>query len=386
MSELDPATPPAAATDTPSEAALVTDEHPERDPLAPWGAQGPAPEDEWREDILGPGFESRTLALLPDDEGEVVATLVRYVPDDDPLAPATNPVSPRFIALYVHGRNDYFFHPELARTIAAARGAFYALDLRKYGRSLRPHQTIGFIGDLSEYDEDISEALDVIRSDIGRHPLVLIGHSTGGLPLTLWAYRHPGAVAGVILTSAWLEMQTMAAMRPAMQPVLGRIAARNPLWSVPRGSSPDFYARALMEGWAGSGFDLPARLRGYEDDPGVRGWTYATEWKRPESYPAYAQWLDAILLAQEVVEHRVRLECPVLSMASTSSYFGSEWTAQALTADTVLDVEVIVERSATLGPLVTIARFDGRHDLFLSDPDVREQVWDVMGRWLGAFV
>lgn len=371
--------------------ALDLSPHPDLPPapldvLAPWGPQGPPPTDAWRGDILGPGFESRTIPLLPDDQGEAVATLVRHLPGQDPGALAGTPTTPHFVALYIHGRNDYFFQVELAREVSSSGGAFYALDLRKYGRSLRPGQTIGFASDLSVYDEDIGEALDLVRADVGRLPLVLMGHSTGGLTVTLWAYRHPGAVAAVVLNSAWLEMQTLASVRSTVQPVLGRIAARNPLWAVPTGGGTDFYSRSLLEGWAGSGFDLPVRLRAHEGDPAVAGWTYATQWKRPDSYPAYAQWLEAILLAQEQVEKHVHLDCPVLSMCSTSSFTGDAWSPEVFDSDVVLDVDVIVERSATLGPLVTIARFPGRHDLFLSDPDVRADVWSVMSRWFSAFV
>lgn len=370
----------SAETDEPGPAT------PAIDVLAPWGPAGPPPADEWRQDLLGPAFESRTLPLMADDEGPVAATLVRYLPYRDPAAPTGALGYPRFVALSLHGRNDYFFHSEVARGIADAGGRFYALDLRKYGRSLRPGQTIGFVADLDDYDEDIAAALDLIRSEVGNLPLVLIGHSTGGLTATLWAYRHPGAAAGLILNSAWLEVQTMAAARSSVQPVLGRIAARNPLWAVPVGGGPDFYARSLMGGWRESGFPLPDRLLGHEDDPAVAGWDYAREWKRPGSYPAYAQWLDAVFIGQETVKRDVRLECPVLSMTSTRSFSGDKWSPEVFSSDAVLDVDVLVERSAGLGPLVTIARFPGKHDLFLSDPDVRADVFRVMGRWLQAFV
>jgi len=43
--------------------------------------QGWRDDDGWRPDVLGPGFEQRTLPLGEDDEGELVATLVRYAPD-----------------------------------------------------------------------------------------------------------------------------------------------------------------------------------------------------------------------------------------------------------------------------------------------------------------
>lgn len=378
--------------------------------LAPWGEAGPAPSDHWRQDVLGADYESRTIPLMDDDAGPVVATLVRYrghaplTPTSSPSAPAlspapttsptdahstsseTTPQPPRFVLLYIHGRNDYFFQRELAEDIAGCGGAFYALDLRRYGRSLRPGQRMGFVSNLSLYDEDISEALDLIREDYPDLPLVLMGHSTGGLLATLWANRHPGALDGLILNSAWLEMQTMASMRSAVAPILERIASRNPMWAVPGGDGPDHYGRSLREGWNALDAPLPDSLAAYPDDPAVKGWSYALEWKRPGSYPAYAAWLEAILDGHENVASSVHLDIPVLSMMSTSSYFGEEFSEAVFSSDVVLDREVILERSARLGPLVTMASFPGKHDLLLSDPQVRTEVYDTMNRWIGAFI
>ena len=378
--------------------------------LAPWGEAGPAPSDHWRQDVLGADYESRTIPLMDDDAGPVVATLVRYrgrassTRTSSPAAPALSPTpttsptdahstrsgatpqAPRFVLLYIHGRNDYFFQHELAEDIAGCGGAFYALDLRRYGRSLRPGQRMGFVSNLSLYDEDIAEALDLIREDYPDLPLVLMGHSTGGLLATLWANRHPGALDGLILNSAWLEMQTMASMRSAVAPILERIASRNPMWAVPGGDGPDHYGRSLREGRNALDAPLPDSLAAYPDDPAVKGWSYALEWKRPGSYPAYAAWLEAILDGHENVANSVHLDIPVLSMMSTSSYFGEEFSEAVFSSDVVLDREVILERSARLGPLVTMASFPGKHDLLLSDPQVRAEVYETMNRWIGAFI
>lgn len=357
------------------------------DPLAPWGAAGPAPVGHWRRDVLGPAFESRTLPLPKDSAGAVVATLVRHLARRD-AGMAWMPrlfARPRFAALFVHGRNDYFFQTELARQMAGCGAAFYALDLRRHGRSLRPGQTIGYVEDLRLYDQDIEAALRVIDAERPGLPLVLVGHSTGGLILTLWVDRHPQRAAGLILDSAWLEMQFMASARPALATVIERIAERNPLWGVP-GGQLGVYNRSLAQGWAGSGFALPERLRAFPQDPAVRGWAFAPEWKRPGSYPAYAQWLHSVMDAQERVQKDVRLSCPVLSMCSTASASPTRWDPTVFRADVVLDVDVVVRRSVGLGPLVTVARFPGRHDLFLSDPDVRPRVYRTMARWLRGFV
>ena len=351
--------------------ASSDDSIPERDVMAPWGQAGP-PGPQWRADILGEGYESRTIELIDDAEGPCVATLVRARP----------PENPRLTILYLHGRNDYFFQTEMADRLRQAGAAFYALDMRKYGRSLRPHQTIGYTDDLSVYDEEIGEAIEIIREERDDEPLILMGHSTGGLIATLWAHRHPGVLAGLILNSAWLEMQLMAAWRGAMAPVIGRIASRNPMWEVPS-SGAGHYGRSLA-GRAASGLPIPEGLSA--DDPSVAGWPIAREWKRPESYPVPASWLEAIMAGHETVEKDVHLECPVLSMVSTSAYFGDEWNERVFTSDTVLNPVVIAQRSLDLSDLVTIARFPGKHDLLLSDAPVRERVHATIAGWLEAFV
>ena len=62
--------------------------------------------------------------------------------------------------LYVHGWSDYFFQKRLARFWTSRGARFFALDLRKYGRSLHEGQTPGYITDLATYDEDISAEFD----------------------------------------------------------------------------------------------------------------------------------------------------------------------------------------------------------------------------------
>ena len=233
---------------------------PERDVMAPWGEAGP-PGLSWRTDILGDGYESRTIELLDDAEGPCVATLVR----------ATPPADARMTVLYLHGRNDYFFQTEMAQCLSDAGAAFYALDMRKYGRSLRPHQTIGYANDLSAYDEEIGEAIEIIREEREDEPIILMGHSTGGLIATLWAHRHPGVLNGLILNSAWLEMQSMAAWRGAMTPVIGRIASRNPMWEVPSGGAGHYARGARLLGASDPGGAVGGRPvgRGLADRPGV---------------------------------------------------------------------------------------------------------------------
>lgn len=368
------------------------------DVLLPWGEAGPAPVGFWREDVLGADFESCTLPLEPDDEGEVVATLVRKAAPagrrSQELAaawqrlfghrPRSFPTSDhsRFVLLFIHGRNDYFFHTEAAEAFTEMGAAFYALDLRKYGRSLRPWQTIGYTEDLHVYDEEINAALDLIRDDHPDLPIYVFGHSTGGLIATLWAWRNPGALAGLILNSAWLELQVHARLRGTLQRVAGRLAQVRPRAALVGTSKSDVYYRTLTDGWSKSGLEVPNYFEEESTDPAYTGWQIWPEWKRPFSYPAPAAWVAAILEGQGDVEYRVHLDCPVLSMASTRSGSEEVWDPSVFDSDIVLDAELITDRAAALSDSVVIARFPGKHDLLLSDPPVRRTLYDTIHRWL----
>src|SRR6185437_2822161 len=199
----------------------------------------------WKPDVLGEHFEQLTLPLEPDDEGEVVATLVRYRPG--PRLHLTAPPAGGADVLYVHGWSDYFFQTQLAEFWHRSGARFFALDLRKYGRSLRPHQTPGDVGDLATYDEEIEAALEIMRDGEGdghSRPLILMGHSTGGLTLSLWADRNPGRATAVVLNSPWLEFQGRGAGRAALAPLIGvqaRIEPHAPLPNVDLG----FYTRSV---------------------------------------------------------------------------------------------------------------------------------------------
>lgn len=343
---------------------------------------------EWVPDVLGDEFAQRTLSLGDDGEGAVVATLVRALPK--PIVPqrprgwqrllgvlrgpSTDDAPPLFDGvdvLYVHGWSDYFFQKRLARFWSSRGARFFALDLRKYGRSLRDGQTPGYIADLTTYDEDIAAALEVIAedADISRGPrrLVLMGHSTGGLVLSLWASRHPDAASAVILNSPWLEFQ-LAPLRAAIAPVVELQARLRPLDVAPQ-IDLGYYARAQTE------------VADTEDVMQTN-----PVWRPVPSMAVHAGWLHAILAGHRTVAAGLAIPAPVCVLLSTHSAFPTRWSEELTSADTVLVVDDIAQRSLKLGSSVTVERVAGAlHDVFLSRKQARDDAYARLERWASGW-
>lgn len=320
------------------------------------------PTQAWQPDILGPHFEQLTLALEPDAEGPVVATLVRFI---QPLRlDLHRGVAHGANVLYVHGWSDYFFQTELAEYWHAAGARFYAIDLRKYGRSLRTGQTPGYITDLSDYDEDIAAALAVIGAD---RPLILMGHSTGGLTLSLWATRHIGVASAIVLNSPWLEFQGRELGRAALTPVVELQARYRPQRTLPP-IDFGFYTRAISKRFEGE-------------------WEYDEAWRPEHGFPVHPGWLRAVLAGHARIELGLGLQTPVLTLLSAKDTLLPRWSPLMLTTDSVLDVDIVAQRALRLGDTVTVVRLEGAlHDVMLSAPPVRAKALEQITRWIRGYL
>ncbi|ACL39934.1 alpha/beta hydrolase fold protein [Pseudarthrobacter chlorophenolicus A6] len=324
----------------------------------------------WLPDVLGHGFEKRTLPLAPDNEGAVEATLVRCVL---PVAPGVRDAGqPPQAVLYVHGWADYFLQAELAEYLAGSGFAFYAIDLRKFGRSLRPWQTPGYTDNLDVYDEDLSAAIQAIQDDVAQThraeaaPAVhLLAHSLGGLVAALWADRNPGLVRTLVLNSPWLELQGSSIIRTiAMHLVdpLSRADPRRPLW-LPE--MPGYWQSVSSESHG--------------------EWHLDPVWRPRASFPIRAGWAKAVLAGHAAVERRLHIQAPVLVMLSERTHIQIEWSADLMEADAVINVEETAGRSLRLGRRVSVFRYPGAlHDIFLSRRGVREEACRDLAAWLMA--
>lgn len=317
----------------------------------------------WRSDVLGERFRRRTLPLGEDGEGPVEATLVRRFPDAAHalLAPLAD-----VDVLYVHGWSDYFFQAEVAHFWNRLGARFYALDLRKYGRSLRPGQTAGYVDSLDTYREDIDAALEAIGHGTDASPsrrLVVTGHSTGGLSLSLWAAANPGRAAALVLNSPWLELQASTVGRQVIAPLVTLHARLDPRAQYPAVDF-GFYTRAQTEVGA-----IPTEA-------------YQRDWRPDRGFTARPGWFRAILAGQTRIAAGIDVGCPALVLLSARSSNPFAWSEAMTRTDGVLVVDDIARASLKLGPSVGVERVpDAIHDVYLSRAEPRADAFARTARF-----
>jgi alpha-beta hydrolase superfamily lysophospholipase len=308
-------------------------------------------------DVLGAPYRRETIDLGHDGEGVVVATLVHR----HPVAKS------RPALLHVHGFCDYFFQTDYAESWVDSGWDFYALDLRKHGRSLLPHQTPNYTEDLTVYFAELDEAFARITERDGHRTVVISGHSTGGLIVALWVARHHPEIAGMVLNSPFLELGGPAPLRTGLGWALELSGSRFPDWVIPRPVN-GLYGQSLHVDHGGE-------------------WSFDTDWKPLGSFPVSVGWLRAVHRAQAEAHSGLGITVPILVLTSERSSFPHEWEPDVDRTDIVLDAVRLRRWSPALGTCVTsVAIQDALHDVTLSRPEVRAQVKEEITRWLSAYV
>lgn len=462
----------------------------------------------WEPDILGPGFAACRLDLPPDADGERRATLVRYVPEEDPyrdlpdrlvpdnlrrgggasrggrvdLGPAASPqrleevqgqpgfprcwpgrtdvsglyvspnaaldevnfgadqkraaaasaharaaleadpkvfavlepadYPPHFAVLYVHGWNDYFAQAHLARVFHRLGAAFYAVDLSRYGRN-KPAPgsgvTLGYTRDFRGYVDDLDAAAAVIAAEHPGLPLLGMGHSNGGMVVSLWASLTKVPVAGLVFNSPWVA--TDGATIPAgfiTRPLIKVLGRLTPRLGFPR-TQKNLYGHSLA-GFRTPDAPLPERLAPYASDPCARGWWFSLGCQDWPTAPLKFGWFRAVLQAQQRVAEGFDFDFPILGMvtnphapAALAEELAAEDAALEAAAragklracskgfraelrhiDSVLNPALLAQTLRTkFGAKTQVVELSGVHDLTLGDPEERLEVWRTLAKWIG---
>lgn len=311
----------------------------------------------WHPDIL-PGYEARYVNQGEAFDGPCRSTIVRKRADS---------TSTRGF-LYIHGFNDYFFQSEMGERFVDSGYHFYAVDLRRYGRSRQPWQYWFNVRDVKEYFADIDSGLAQMRRD-GITDITLGGHSTGGLTVSYYAAERGEncMVNRVVTDSPFYNWNFNPFMRHVAIPVVGFLGKFFPNVKVDQAHC-DGYAYSLLKEYHGQ-------------------WTYDTDWKMIFSPPVTFSWVGAISAAQNgMMKKRENISVPILVMHSSRKIDGCGWTEEFQTGDAVLDPAMIQERAVQLGHQRMVCTIDsGLHDLILSEPHPREAAYDSIFSFLRRF-
>ena len=319
----------------------------------------------WEPDVLE-GYWRCTIPLGadPDEEGEIVATLIRR-------GEASSASSAKHAVLAVHGYTDYFFNTELADAFTARGFAFYALDLRKCGRSWREGQTPHFTTDLAHYDHELEKAAAVIAKETADAKILAYGHSAGGLIVPLWLDRvrrrdatSTLGIAGLVLNSPFFDLHGPAILRAALTSAAVGAASRLGSKRVLRGTTDGGYGTSLHRDYGGE-FD------------------FNLAWKPLGGFPVTVGWIHAIRRGQTQLHRGLDVGVPNLILRSDRSIAETKDPAAMQRGDAVLDVTQIARWAGCIGNRTTIVPVaDAKHDVFLSLAEPRQVAYRELAAWL----
>ncbi|MCM1349070.1 MAG: alpha/beta hydrolase [Firmicutes bacterium] len=303
---------------------------------------------------MGHGYDMMIFDGGEDYSGRVNCTVIRKPSD----TPSTKGV------LYIHGFSDYFFQAEMATQFTRHGYHFYAVDLRKYGRSLRPGQRPFEVRDLREYFDDIRAGIAAMEQDSIKD-ITLMGHSTGGLTCALFMQTEPHErITSLILNSPFLTWNVPGLKGKIGVPAMSAAGKVLPTLTVKSDGNTD-YAKSLHKDFGGE-------------------WTYRRDWK-PDTLPDVdAAWVRAIDIAQKSLVNG-QIKVPILLLHSDKSAYHGDPEESFKVSDAILDATAISEAGKKLGTNVTdFTVYNGMHDVTLSRPDVRAVVFTEIFTWLDS--
>ena len=131
---------------------------------------------------------------------------------------------PRANALVIHGYADHGGrYAELAEILRGQGFSVLCVDLRGHGRSSGAR---GFVDSFDDYLEDLESALAALASEAGERPVLLVGHSNGGLVALREIadpFRCPKIIKAAVISSPFLELKKK---EPAVKIMLAKVASR----------------------------------------------------------------------------------------------------------------------------------------------------------------
>lgn len=222
---------------------------------------------------------------------------------------------------------------------------------------------------MEEYFADIDTSIAIARSE-GNEEIILMGHSTGGLNISLYVddKNRKQKVDAMVLNSPFLDWNLGKVTEGLSIPMISFLGCIFPKMKVQDTSQEaSGYAQSLLKKYNGE-------------------WYYNDDWKMSFGHKKRAGWVHAIQRGQRKVHKGLNIDCPILVMSSDNSVEeNAEWKEEYKHSDVVLDVKEIHKYGDKLGENIThIYIKGGLHDLILSEKPARDETYKVIFEWLKA--
>lgn len=182
-----------------------------------------------------------TTSTTADFEGQRGRLTLRHWPNDE----AT------FVALLAHGIGEHTGRYEhVAARLVSDGAVVYAPDHWGHGQS---DGQPGLVEDIDALADDVALVADHARAEHPDLPVVLVGHSLGGMIATRYAQQHPDDLAALVLSApvvggntAILGLLEMADMPDV--PIDPSILSRDPAVGEAYAADPLVYHGPLLRG------------------------------------------------------------------------------------------------------------------------------------------
>ena len=298
-------------------------------------------------DILIKGFHQRDLKLKDNE----VATLIYKECDFEKAV------------LYIHGFADYIYNHEVGQKYVDEGYAFYGLDLRHYGRSVRDQEKKFYVDDIATYFEEIDLA---IYNILAKHnKIILHGFSMGGLISSMYMkegfYRNH--ISGLVLASPFLKFKVSKFEQYIVKPVVMLLAKFFPKFRVK--FSTEKYKHLVEQLERTMGLDIDHEMF------------------KEREIPLYFGWFKAMFDSLEKIDKGLDIHVPILVLSSNKSHNPNSQQEYNCDADAVLDVKDIKIQAPLLGEDVTVRQIKNAvHDIFVSPGEAKEDAYRYLKRWL----
>ncbi len=216
------------------------------------------------------------------------------------------PSGPQLIVVGIHGAGQHSgWFGTLADCLFSQRMAFFALDLRGFGRSSGSR---GHVDHFEQYLDDVDQFIHCIRKQLAPIPIILLGHSFGGTVAIRYVQERPTAIQALVLSSPALRIRMM--IPPGLVFFITLLSRIAPAASIDLVKWPAIISRAHPH------YRLNVPQRGNEGDP----------WNTTRFS---VRWLTELLTnGTQALRWAHHLSIPVLSFCSEDDVLVDPWAVR----------------------------------------------------------